>query len=127
MTSRLPGPMQSCLPGGLLAATHLFTDSQAKFGGVPGRDQHGSMAGEQAPCVQPGSSARPDGAKSEARPLEFLAEVGQVAADRVVSHCLNPRSSSARSISWRRPGAVVERTIIGGEELGRLAYRRPAM
>jgi hypothetical protein len=38
--------MWSCLPDGLLAATHLFTDSQAKFGGVPGSDQHGSMAGE---------------------------------------------------------------------------------
>src|ERR1700726_4019594 len=100
MTSRPPGPMQSCLPDGLLAAAHLFTDSQAKFGGGPGGDQHGSMAGEQAPCVRSGSGARPDGAKSEARPLEFLPEAGQVAANSLVSHCLNLRSSSARSISW---------------------------
>src|SRR5690242_7799563 len=119
--------MQPEGPAGLPAAAHLLADPHAKLGGVPRGDQQGATAGEQAPCVRPGPRARPDRAKGEARPLELLVEVGQIAAHRLVSHRVNPRSASAHSISWRRPAVVVERTTIGGEQLGRLAYSRPAM
>src|SRR6266567_118702 len=76
---------------------HLFTDSHAKFGGVPCGDQQGSMAGEQAPCIRPGSSARPDSAEGEARPLP----------SRPVSPCRYHGAAAAMvGVAWPRASAV---------------------